>query len=397
METLKYIILVIIIVIFGVLTVFYFYYQPDSFTEYLSDQAVFYLRFDLNRVRQSGFLGGEFLRRPEIEKIIVGLFPKDSYQEGLAKEILKSKNLSILNEVGMQGFLSKEGEPKLDAVFYLKFNKFIFGADKKKFRKILNQYNVYEPQKGLLIISGKDKADLVRKGVTDKISRYPIFVENSSIGKGWVNYGQIIQGVSDNQNAQNISLTQEFAEFGITSYQPEERTIFYEINSTAFLSNDRAVGRNKNLLEDKRGGYVLIFSQTKEKNIEDQIRVELATKNPVEKSVLLPDGTTYVDLVIDPASFKFEDGFLKGTSYRYYSDNNNDKGSTDFFLWENGQNSFASNKIELMEKFLSQNEECLSYFKNKSFIKGFYWQLDKVARDFEMIDSGQKIYGCLGL
>ena len=253
METLKYIILVIIIVIFGVLTVFYFYYQPDSFTEYLSDQAVFYLRFDLNRVRQSGFLGGEFLRRPEIEKIIVGLFPKDSYQEGLAKEILKSKNLSILNEVGMQGFLSKEGEPKLDAVFYLKFNKFIFGADKKKFRKILNQYNVYEPQKGLLIISGKDKADLVRKGVTDKISRYPIFVENSSIGKGWVNYGQIIQGVSDNQNAQNISLTQEFAEFGITSYQPEERTIFYEINSTAFLSNDRAVGRNKNLLEDKIG------------------------------------------------------------------------------------------------------------------------------------------------
>jgi hypothetical protein len=100
-------------------------------------------------------------------------------------------------------------------------------------------------------------------------------------------------------------------------------------------------------------------------------------------------------LVVDPTSFEFKDGFLKGTAYRYYFEKKDDETETAFFLWEDGQRSFVSNKPELMETFLNQNEDCSSYFKNKIFLKGFYWRPNKIIQDLEIIETGQKIYGCV--
>lgn len=130
--------------------------------------------------------------------------------------------------------------------------------------------------------------------------------------------------------------------------------------------------------EEEPLNFILLSSEEL-KTIKQKIAIELSILMPIERQVVLPDGSVFTELVVDPTKFIFEKSKIKGTEFMYWQ--NPDpllsalgKGR-EIVMWRGDNYSFVSNNLSLAKDAAAGQIPCLFRASGKDFKKAIYFEL----------------------
>ncbi len=154
--------------------------------------------------------------------------------------------------------------------------------------------------------------------------------------------------------------------------------------------------------------FIFVFKKIEPLNsLEEKIKIGLASSRPEEKQVILPDGTTFIESVIDPQSVSFKSEEIGGIKVRYWQEEGvggekrENEGAAVFseiVIWQDEQYSFVADDLSLIKNMIKEMDSCFSYYlRKKNFNKGVYFIFDKAKlKDLMIIETEKKgLEGCL--
>ena len=405
-----------IIILFFAVFIFltYFFYQPDSLVNFVPENALFYLHLDLNKSRQTGYFGNQWLNDWGLGKILARLSQSDSNWSLLGNSLQK-QNISLLDEVGLIGLALEKKDfqntdkdlPKIDLVLFLKLKRW---TSPSLLIKSLKQFSVQKLNKSILIVSRqpffiKDKQlnflkenQLIGSNFLSSISNSPVW------GKGYVNLKDLIKFFKKEQEAG--WLNNRFVKLSLLPPQkgPRPQSLFF----TASLINQENQPlifpfENLDFNNDLGLNFIIIVPRTGTIDfLENRIKTALSFQNPKEEEMILPDGTSFVELIVDPNVFNFEKKEIKDTQFRYWQSklllNREDKGAFGVILWQNEKYAFISNNFSLFKNITERTSSCFSHLQNKDFDKGMYFQIENFGiKGLMVIEISEGVKGCIDL
>lgn len=253
------------------------------------------------------------------------------------------------------------------------------------FQSFIGVYG-YRPEAGPFRI--KEKARFLVK------KTYARFLQNNFVGYGEIDLTSIVK-LLQNQISYNELFQQDqffkkqFIPFNVYLAQ-DFAYIFFTLDISdieyplVLLTNDTAWYNN-----ESDQNFVLVF-KTNEllEAFEKQIKARLALHMPVEKSVILPDGSTFIEQIVDVDVFDFQDMMVNKKKVRHWEDENKS-----IVLWKDKNYIFVSNSLDLDQDIISM---CFSNIKDEGFKQAIYVQLDAYGIENIIIgETDEKIKGCL--
>ncbi|MDD5625623.1 MAG: hypothetical protein PHG83_00465 [Patescibacteria group bacterium] len=455
---------VLILVIFIVLISF-FYYKPDNLINYAPSNTLFYLHFDLNKFHQGGYLGNKWLKEHWPEKTMNSFLTSQS-DLAIVGANFRQADISLFREAGCFVFFENNYSQNPSLVFIFKtrargadFPLIVSNAGSETFhyKRLTSDIWAIASRPEIL-----DSIQLNSGGFRKQVKDFH-FSSELAWGKGYFNLKEFIN--SPLFKADILGLNPEIVDkiknfksvFLKINFIPYQNSLVLDIDFDNSLkpflnSNNQGFGWEQgksfiisSLQDDFRttallwGGSDLFFpdiknfspslislNQIKQEstsidelnmtiissnlktmdNLEEKIKENWAFKNPVEKKVILPDKTSFIELVADPSIFNFDEKFINNLKLSYFSDN-----ETEIALAQNDQYAFISNSIPSLEKILinyqptsqiNNNLNISNYFSpdilRKNFSPVLYWRIKQFGvEDMVIINQNQKIKGCLRL
>lgn len=370
----KSIILILLFLASAVCLVFvHFFWQPDGLMEFVPDKKIFYLHFDLNPVRRAGKIGNERLGSEEIHAFLQKLLAGNANLP-LVEDILQ--NREYFDEVGVVG-LETPGKKGINLIFFLKTRKWTelpsFSGQTEGFemenlsRRITAVFlkQVFEndvmPENHAEVF--KNELSLSQKLVFPWIKGF-YFGERRGSG-----------GPEMRVNCFSFSNSSDLFFSLETAFQGD---VF---NVPSLAETGMRFGRE----------YVLSFlRQGSLEEFENRIKTRMAFENPDGKTVFLPDGTNFIDQVVDPGAYFFVDKRTDGLETRKLASGQQDV--PDVFLYQDHDYFYISNQSHL----LKAARGLLDFAGQEGLIKGVYLSVsDMGIRDLTIVETPESVKGVL--
>ncbi|MDA2935775.1 hypothetical protein MYX06_00940 [Patescibacteria group bacterium AH-259-L05] len=215
---------------------------------------------------------------------------------------------------------------------------------------------------------------------------YAYFLKKNFVGHGYIDLSQIVKLLQD-----NIEMTfSDLVPFSVYISQDSQYLFFIlDISDITFpmLLDNNTVRYN----DTSDQSFVLVLrTDTSLEDFEKKIKSYLALYTPVEKRVVLPDGSTFIEVIADIDVFDFKDKVIDEKRVRYWEDDNKR-----VVLWKDKNYIFVSNNLEENQNFISM---CFSNLEDTEFKQAVYVQLDAYGiEDIIMGEGDRKLEGCLKL
>jgi|GEM_PF-2719340 len=269
----------------------HFFWQPDGLMGFVPPKKVFYLHFDLNAVRRSGKIGGEKLGSEKVRVLARKLLAGN---KSLSPMEIILENRESFDEIGIVGLENPGQQKKIDLIFLLKMKKWT----KLPLLGELPGFMTEEIAKRVTMIlpenvsAREHAADNPMKILKNKFSFSRNFL--SPWLKGYFYLNRTDHYAGSELRAECFSLP------GLTD-------LFFFLEAVS-LGDVFEVPRLTNIKTREEQGYVLVFfGRDSRETFEDRIKTRMAFEDPSEKTVFLPDGTSFIETEVDPDVYSFID------------------------------------------------------------------------------------------
>lgn len=354
----KYILIIIFFVLLAFVFITYFYWTPDSIAPLVPEKALFYLHLNLNNLTREGRENADWLREclsgndeleiPMLSKEMVPLVDEIGWI-GLAEEDVVHLALVLKPKIWEKDLVLREEErlvkKKLDSNF------FVLATQDKILEEIYPRKDCFWSQPELS----------TRRGAT-----------------GFVNLAELS---GEKENILKFSA------------RTQKNFLLFEMEPLARISQTNQT-RWLDFMPYVREKLVLVVTSSEEINLntlERRFKINLAYQKPTEREVTLPDGSKFIEFLVDPDQFYFEKKETRGKSFRYLIEP--DLGF-EIALSKDGTNIFISNSLALLEKTMSAGfwDEYLS----DGISGALYWPIKRFGlEDLTAVEKEGRIKGCL--
>jgi len=457
--------LAILILVSFIISIYFFYYKTDNLINYVPSNTLFYLHLDLNKFHQGGYLGNKWLKEYWPEKTM-NYFLTSQSDLAIIGANFRQEDISLFNEVGCFVFFENNYSQSPSLVFIFKtkaqgadFPLIVSNAGSETFHYKKLNHNIWAIASRLEVLNN---IQLNPSGFKKQVRDFS-FSPELVWGKGYFNLKEFIDSPLFRAdilglNSETISKIKDFkGTFLKIDFIPYQNSLVlsFDLGDSLkyFLNSDnQGFGweQGKNFIapffqDDFKtiailwGGLDLFspdiknfspslisLNQIKQEstssdklsltvvspnikaldNLEEKIKENLAFKNPIERKVILPDKTSFIELVADPSIFDFNEKSVNNLKLSYFLDN-----KTEIALAQDDKYAFISNNIPSLEKILinyqsdSQINNNLNisnyYFPDilkKNFSPVLYWRIKQFGvEDVVIINQNSKIKGCLRL
>ena len=382
----------LMLLVFFLITAFYF--ASDNLIKYIPQNTFFYLHLD-----RAG------LKNNWLKQVLNEISSLDSNLHFIGKN-LSAENIVLLDEVGLVYLLTDTSATviKGNFILFLRFKNKTQLVDflaAKKFMGVSKKLDKYTLVLGL-------EPDILNFSQNNVFGQ-PRFLENinnllnQAIAQGYINLSpldRLMKKRPDNLLKNelvkfNIYLNQELNKLSFTlSQSPDSKKQIFDLMENIQLTKTAA-------------SFVFIFpSSTSLETLEKNIQTKLAWQKPIEKEIILPDGSTYLELVADPSIFHFTKKQIQGKELHYWQEifleaedsPEFDQSNLEIVIWQDNQYTFISNTISLFNKLTTEANPCFSSFQKQDFKKAVYFQINKFKiQDLILTEILNKINGCLNI
>lgn len=255
------------------------------------------------------------------------------------------------------------------------------------FRSLISTYG-FSPEAGPFHI--KQKAYFLVK------KTYKRFLKENFAGHGEINFSSIIKILQskspDNKILKSEQIFQkQFVPFNIYLTHNLQYILFsVDISDITYVQ----APFTNDMLRDSYAstqGFILIFKTNKPlESFERQIKEYLAFALPSEKTIVLPDGSTFIEKLADINVFDFKDVVVENKNIRYwkYEDRH-------IVLWKDNNNIFISNSLDIISNV---DAMCFSNIKDKKFEQAVYIEINKYdIEDVVIFETDKQLKGCMKL
>ncbi|MCH7758764.1 hypothetical protein IID20_00165 [Patescibacteria group bacterium] len=382
----------LMLLVFFLMTAFYF--SSDNLIKYIPQDTFFYLHLD-----QAG------LKNNWLKQVLKEISPLDSNLNFIGKN-LSTENIFLFDEVGLVNLLTNTPVTgiKGDFILLLRFKNKDQLADflaAKRFTGVSKKLDKYTLALGL--------EPAILDFTPNNLFGQPSFLGNinnlfkQAVGRGHINLSSLDRLMKDGPD--NL-LENELINFNIYLNQ--------ELKKLSFIFDQPPTSKNQifDLMENIQltktaASFVFIFpSSTSLETLEKNIQTKLAWQKPIEKEIILPDGSTYLELVADPSIFHFTKKQIQGKELHYWQEifleaedsPEFDQSNLEIVIWQDNQYTFISNTISLFNKLTTEANPCFSSFQKQDFKKAVYFQINKFKiQDLILTEILNKINGCLNI
>jgi len=354
-----------------------FFWHPDILMGLVSGQEDFYLHFDLNSIRRAGKIGNDWLKNTKTNIFLEGLLTTNE-NSLLIRRILENKE--HLDEVGLIGFKKEGGgndNKEFNLVFLLKIKQW---TDPSLIDKQIKEFAVKKINRRVWMVS------------LENIFQQDIFYKNSFKEKFsfsldttpfWIKGHFYPEKTNLNNCLETKVKINCFSFLGLNSLFFNLKIDNQKDISNIFLNWPKTENRTNQ-------EYVLIYLKRETmESFENKIKTGMAVKNPVEKTVFLPDGTSYVEQIIDPNVYEFINKTTDGLEIKQLTFQQDFE---EIFLYQDQNYFYLSNGPHLFKTV----NGLTGVFKQDEVVNGFYYFINnKGARDLTVIETRELIKGIL--
>lgn len=248
-----------------------------------------------------------------------------------------------------------------------------------------------------------------------------IFKKIDFIGLMYIN-GSHIENLINEQTR----VTLENNMLKLSFFEKKSGGIIFESNNFDLTSNyskiqQLRISTNKDEFDNNETLNFILITKENAESLKDKISNKLAIQRPVERQVVLPDGTSFIETVIDPSIFNFgsiEDSqnivprkikterYDKNIEILYLTETGNplslpiDKNDAyqSIIIWSEGNYSFISNDLVLSKIIINNENSCFFNIKQKNFNKAIYFKLNDFGiEDILIIQTQDNMQGCMNM
>jgi len=455
--------LAVLILASFIISIYFFYYKTDNLINYAPSNTLFYLHLDLNKFHQGGYLGDKWLKEHWPEKTMNSFLTSQS-DLAIIGANFRQETISLLDEVGCFVFFDNNSSQNPSLVFIFKtkprvagFPLIMSGAGSEIFH-----YKKLAPHIWAIATRSEILNDiqLNSSGLKNQVADFS-FSSDLVWGRGYFNLKEFVDSPLFKKdvlglNLETIGKIKDFkGAFLKINFIPYQNSLALDFGGSSkyFLNSDNqefSWEQGKKFIapffqDDFKtiailwGGLDLFspdiqnfypslvsLNQIKQESassdklsltvispnikalddLEGKIKENLAFKNPIERKVILPDKTSFIELVADPSIFDFNEKSVNNLKLFYFLDN-----KTEIALAQDDKYAFISNNIPSLEKILinyqsnsqiNDNLNISNYFSpdilKKFFSPVLYWKIKQFGvEDMVIINQGLKIKGCLRL
>ncbi len=335
----------------------YFYWVPDTLISIVPDNVLFYAHLNLNKLHYSGHLTRKWLR------------VNNDRTKNIFKEYLVNPDIiNSLEEIALFAL------PKDDLGFG-QFGLIFKGKMGLKDLQdwLLPSHFVRQISDKIFIVSSQiDLGELENLTPFSKENRFRFinpFTKEPSLVQGYVN------------------LESKFVRFNILYSSLKENKLFFEIeNKSNFNYPLLSFEQNNFSILGNTFDFVFIFPKQESLNeLKNRIKVYLASQRPKERKVILPDNSSFVELLVDPQDFIFQKEGMIDYWQEPFDQN------FEIAFSQNQEHIFFSNNHILLKKIISIKPE-------EGLISALYWEIDNPwLQRLVLQEKNQKVKGFLEL
>jgi len=349
----------------------YFCWVPDTLISFVPENVLFYAHLNLNKLHYSGHLAQKWFR-----------INNDRTENIFNEYLINSDINNFLDEIAI--FILPENDLDISQFGLILKSK----TNLKDLRTLLpSSCSVQQISDKVFVVSPQIDLD-ISKNLTSfsKENRFRFispFNKEPSLVQGYVN----LELMSVYLPIKRKSLEFKFARFNILYPSSKNNKLFFEIeNKSNFDYSLFSVQQNDFSVLRNIFDFVSIFPRQESLDeLKNKIKIYLALQKPKERKVILPDNSSFIELVADPQDFIFKrEGIID------YWQESLDQG-TEIALFQDQKRTFFSNNHVLLKKIVSIERE-------KNPIPVLYWEIDSFwLQRLVLEEKDQKIEGFLEL
>jgi len=348
----------------------YFYWVPDTLISFVPDKILFYTHLSLNKFHYSGYLTRKWLNF-NIDKV-----------ESIFKEY--SINPDIINSLEEIAFFIPEKNSSDISQFELVLKSKIDLNDLQALlpsscfvNQISNKVFAVSFQ-----VDSNRLEDLTSFSRENRFRFINPFNKKPSLIHGYANLGLM----SAYLPIEKRSFESNFIRFNVLYSSSEKSKVFFEIEDknnfdySLFVSEQNDFSVLGNAFD-----FVFVFpKQEPIDELRNRIKIYLASQRPKERKIILPDNSSFIELIVDIEDFVFKKEGLIDYWQEFLSD---ESYNFEVALFQNQERTFFSNNhILLKEIILTEQKE--------SSNSALYWEINNVwLQRLVLKEENKKIKG----
>jgi len=371
----KIIIIIFFIIILVYLIGFYFFYKPDKLKAYIPEKSFFYLHIDLNQSRRGGCLSNQWIENQIKDKFFEKI-SEENPKIFLLEKLVQKQNREILDEIGLVGLdLNTENKPKeddfskdsfkannffQDYIFFLKTKKWV---DKSILIKNLNNFYIQQIDKQVWLVSTfpyqyEKQSRKQNQNNQDKFFEFSDLIY-PAWAKGYIKpeflNDKLEFNIYSDLYSKDISFLVEINDLKNIDNLLEQ-TIIKSFKIESLNKAEEEKKREKYTDDNKQDkGFILVYLWPSGiKSFKNMISQSIAFQNPEKKQVVMPDNTSFDEIVVNPDNFAFKMGQINNRATYYL----NKEGLNKIFIWQDQEYVFLTNQRSLVNGL----EDSFSFF-----------------------------------
>jgi hypothetical protein len=344
---------------------FYSFYQIDNLIKFAPKNTFLYLHLDLNNYTKKGGVTHQWLR----EKYFNQFLENSLSNQVLIDRFFKEENYKFFNQISLVIPFSQDKNSAEPVLLLVKMKRFI-NSD-KTITEIRNQ--------GFFIEKINQKVFL--------IAPHPVSLEKKENGflfqskkTSWSEFMSppVFTGFFNLEFLSKNFKNNDLIKFKAFSCLDEKEIIVYF--KTDNLNDFNSENFNEELFssEEVKKRFVLVYSSL-DKNLEvikKRIKELLAWQKPLKQEKVLPDQTTFNELIVDPQLFEFKEKKIDDQTL-FYLEEENIGFWHNVFLWQEGANSFIGNHEELAKRFIQESLIENIWQREPNFAQALYFEFNQ--------------------
>ena len=327
----------------------YFCWVPDTLIPFVPDNVLFYAHLNLNKFHYSGHLAQKWLK-----------INKDKTENIFKKYLINPDTLNSLEEISL--FVLTEDDLGLSQLGLILKSK-ISVEDLQEL--LLPSFLVKQMSDKVFVISSQIDLDrlenLTFPSQRNRFRFISPFNKTPSLAQGYVD----LELISTYLPIKKKSSKSKFVRFNILRSSSQNSKLFFETeNKNSFDYSLFSNQQNNFPILGDAFDFVFIFPTQEPLNkLKDRIKIYLALQKPKERKVVLPDNSSFIELVAEPQDFIFK----KEGQIDYWQNSLGQNFEIAFFQDE--KRTFFSNNHILLKKIISVEQK-----KNSNSV--LYWEIN---------------------
>ena len=348
----------------------YFYWVPDTLISFVPDRVLFYANLNLNKLHYSGYLTRKwFSVNDDRLKNIFKEYSIDpdiiNFLEEIALFIPAEDNLNVSQlELILKSKIDLEGLEALLPSFCI-----VRQISDKVFSVSFHVNN--DRLENLTSFSKENRFRFINP-----------FKKEPSLIQGYID----LELMSTYSPIKRKLSKSELVRFNILYSSAESNKLFFEVeNKNDFNYPSLSLQENDFSILGNDFNFVFIFPRQESiDELKNKIKVYLASQKPKERKVILPDNSSFIELIVDTEDFVFQkegliDYWQESLNYEDYN--------FEIAFFQDQECTFISNNHILLKEIISIEQKEPS---NSSL----YWEIDNAwLQRLVLQEKNQKIKG----